>query len=97
MRALILLFAVLLSSIGLFGQDGSVPTSMNGWQLSPQGTIRILVLFAEVEYDKDPSKDPQPDGAAHWPKGQLPKQPPLKSWNCPRNPSKYPKARRISA
>ena len=47
--------------------------SENGWYLSPHGTIRILVLFAEVVYDKNPGKDPQAEGAEHWPKGQLPR------------------------
>ncbi len=50
----------------------SVPSSANGWYLSPRGTIRILVIFAEVVYDKDPSKDPQPEATANWPKGELP-------------------------
>ena len=48
-------------------------TSENGWYLSPHGTIRVLVLFAEIEYDRSPARDPQPDGAEHWPKGQLPR------------------------
>jgi hypothetical protein len=50
----------------------NVPNSTLGWQLSPHGTIRILVLFAEVEWDVDPSKDPASPTAAHWPKGSLP-------------------------
>ncbi len=52
--------------------SSNVPFSENGWHLSPHGTIRVLVLFAEVEYDKNPGKDPQPEGSTHWPKGQLP-------------------------
>lgn len=51
----------------------NVPHSTNGWYLSPHGTIRVLVLFCELDYDKTPSRDPQPNGAEHWPKGQLPK------------------------
>ncbi|MFN3874308.1 MAG: hypothetical protein ACK4L7_00145 [Flavobacteriales bacterium] len=51
----------------------NVPHSSNGCYLSPHGTIRVLVLFCELEYDKTPSRDPQPDGAEHWPKGRLPK------------------------
>lgn len=47
--------------------------SENGWYLSPHGKIRILVLFVEVDFDVSPDKDPQPNGADHWPKGQLPK------------------------
>lgn len=49
-----------------------VPNSANGWFLSPRGTIRVLVIFAEVDYDKNPSKDPQPEGGDKWAKGQLP-------------------------
>ena len=51
----------------------TVQNSENGWYLSPHGTIRVLVLFAEVVYDKNPEKDPQPNGAEHWQKGQLPR------------------------
>lgn len=49
-----------------------VPFSENGWYLSPHGTIRILVIFAEIDYDKEPAKDPQPTPTPLWPKGQLP-------------------------
>ncbi|MCC6840169.1 MAG: hypothetical protein IT230_08430 [Flavobacteriales bacterium] len=75
-RAAFLLFW--LFAMGLCAQpdtatdSSQVPNSANGWYLSPHGTIRILVIFAEVDYDKDPAKDPQPKGAPHWPKGQLP-------------------------
>lgn len=55
-------------------QDSTyIPNSENGWYLSPQGTIRILVIFAEIDYDKNPGNDPQPGGAVHWQKGELPK------------------------
>ncbi|MEO8588736.1 MAG: hypothetical protein ABI432_05155 [Flavobacteriales bacterium] len=50
-----------------------IPNSANGWHLSPHGTIRVLVLFAEIEYDVNPTKDPASPTAEHWPKGQLPK------------------------
>ena len=49
-----------------------VQHSANGWYLSPQGTLRVLVIFAEVEYDKNPAKDPMPEGTSNWHKGQLP-------------------------
>lgn len=63
------------AAIPAFAQadTATVPRSENGWYLSPHGVIRVLVLFCEIGYDKDGSKDPQPDGAEHWPKGQLPK------------------------
>lgn len=56
-------------------QEAAAPPleSRNGWVLPPYGTIRILVLFAEIEYDVNPASDPQPNGADHWPKGQLPR------------------------
>lgn len=47
--------------------------SAHGWYLSPYGTIRILVLFVEVDFDVQPGKDPQPHGNGNWPKGHLPK------------------------
>ncbi|MBL8002660.1 MAG: hypothetical protein JNL05_11940 [Flavobacteriales bacterium] len=70
----ILLFLLIVRSVASLAQADSakVPFSENGWHLSPHGTIRVLVLYAEVEYDKNPAKDPQPNGAGHWPKGQLP-------------------------
>lgn len=65
---------ILLLAHAAFGQPDTVnvPNSTNGWYLSPHGTIRVLVLFCELEYDKSPSRDPQPNGADHWPKGRLP-------------------------
>ncbi|MBL7963888.1 MAG: hypothetical protein JNM31_08580 [Flavobacteriales bacterium] len=64
----------LLSSLQLVAQPDTVnvPHSSNGWYLSPHGTIRVLVLFAEIAYDKEPGRDPANPNAAHWPKGQLP-------------------------
>jgi hypothetical protein len=69
-----LVFLLLACSVVLRAQTDStnVQFSENGWHLSPHGTIRVLVLFAEVEYDKNPGKDPQPKGSTLWPKGQLP-------------------------
>lgn len=73
MRSWLLLLFVLRASWCVGQLDStSDPFSENGWHLSPHGTIRILVLFAEVEYDKNPGKDPQPKGADHWKKGELP-------------------------
>ncbi len=51
----------------------AAPDSRNGWALSPHGTIRVLVIFVEIEYDRSPATDPGPDGSDHWPKGALPK------------------------
>lgn len=72
--------SVFLLVAGFFGLSAvaqpdtlNIPNSTNGWYLSPHGTIRVLVLFAELVYDTNPSKDPQPTGADHWPKGGLPR------------------------
>ncbi len=74
MRSLFLFLLVVRCSLSVAQVDTvTVPNSTNGWYLSPHGTIRILLLFAEIEYDVTPSRDPQPNGADHWPKGQLPK------------------------
>lgn len=73
MRWTLLVF--LLAACPLFAQPDSVnvPNSVNGWHLSPHGMIRVLVLFAEIEYDVNPAKDPASPTAEHWPKGRLPK------------------------
>lgn len=65
-------FLLCLSTVFAQGQR-PLQESRHGWYLSPHGSIRILLLFAEIEYDVNPGKDPQPHGAEHWPKGQLPK------------------------
>ncbi len=73
----VLLFLLLtltaLRSANAQTDSTTIPRSENGWFLSPHGTIRILVLFCEIEYDLTPSKNPANDQADHWPKGQLPK------------------------
>ncbi|MCB9168904.1 MAG: hypothetical protein H6597_03050 [Flavobacteriales bacterium] len=58
-----------------FGQCDTtdLPCSENGWYLSPHGTIRVLVIFAEIDYDKNPSGDPADPNAEHWRKGELPR------------------------
>lgn len=73
MRLLLVALLVGRGSLSVCQLDSAdLPFSENGWHLGPHGTIRILVLFAEVEYDRDPSKDPQPAATSDWPKGQLP-------------------------
>jgi hypothetical protein len=78
MRSPLLLATLLSASLACAqapsGPDSTaVPNSANGWYLSPQGTIRVLVIFAEVVYDKHPEQDPQPKGTDKWPNGQLPR------------------------
>ena len=68
-RCPILLLGLLVGCVPLIGQEQN---SIHGWSLSPHGTIRVLVIFAEIEYDRNPGNDPQPQGGVHWPKGGLP-------------------------
>ncbi len=66
----IFLFSVALVQAG--AQERPLQNSEHGWYLNPHGTIRILLIYAEIEYDVEPNNDPQPGGAEHWRKGQLP-------------------------
>lgn len=64
----LLLATLLLCLVGhwsVYAQTDStnIPNSENGSSLSPHGTIRVLVLFCEIVYDKNPGKDPQSGGA----------------------------------
>ena len=72
----ILLPCCLLAGLAMLAQGTAdapdTVRSSNGWYLSPHGTIRVLVIFSEVEYDKHPELDPQPTAPDHWPKGGLP-------------------------
>jgi hypothetical protein len=72
MRLFVLLLVLVTSVAGSAQADRPLQESRHGWYLSPHGTIRVLVLFAEIEYDRQPEKDPQPGGSGHWPKGRLP-------------------------
>ena len=67
-----LLLAPVFPQVGTPSDSLNIPDSENGWYLSPHGTIRILVIFAEIDYDKNPKDDPQPKATANWPKGELP-------------------------
>ena len=76
MRMFLPVLVLLLASaapVAAQSDTATVPFSENGWNLSPHGTMRVLVLFCEIAYDKNPGKDPQSGGADHWPKGQLPR------------------------
>lgn len=72
MRPFHFLTALLLCGPLLAQVEKVLQDSRHGWYISPHGTIRVLVIFAEIEWDVNPSRDPQPEGARHWPKGQLP-------------------------
>lgn len=45
--------------------------SMYGIDMVAHGTVRALVIFAELEY-ADPADDPFPSGTPNWPAHQLP-------------------------
>ncbi len=69
-----ILFTALVATASLSAQPHRPhQESRHGWYLSPHGTIRILVIFAEIEWDVTPERDPQPHAADHWPKGELPR------------------------
>lgn len=52
--------------------DGSraFVNSSNGWAIPASGTFRILIVFAEIEYDT--GTDPNPNSTSGWPIHSLP-------------------------
>lgn len=48
------------------------PESKNGWVLPTEGTIRVLMVFVEVDHDEDPSIDDYPKGHKVWDVNELP-------------------------
>ncbi|NEN22102.1 hypothetical protein G3O08_01110 [Cryomorpha ignava] len=64
-----ILFAVLLiQSFFAAAQQNST----NGWYLTTKDTLRILVVFVEVDYDTDSKLEDLPEGTEKWPDGGLP-------------------------
>jgi hypothetical protein len=53
-------------------QIEEITHSYNGWQLSAHGTIKVLLLYVEIEYDVNPSKDAYRKGSEFWKPGELP-------------------------
>lgn len=45
--------------------------SHNGWHLPAEGTLRILIVFCEINY-QNPDDDPTKGGNEIWPAGKLP-------------------------
>lgn len=66
------LFTLLILFISYSAFSQTTVDSKNGWVMPTSGTIRVLFVFAEVEYDLNPTYDPSPNGTTQWPKGQLP-------------------------
>lgn len=52
--------------------SSGVIDSQNGWLLPTNGTLRVLFIYVEIDYDQIPSLDPMPNGATNWQKNQLP-------------------------
>lgn len=52
-----------------FGQEIN---ARYGWYLPTSGELRVLVIFAEIEYDVKPQLDPHLEGTPFWMPGKLP-------------------------
>lgn len=73
MRAKILCAAFLCALSAVFALSGKAQqNSAYGWALSPHDTLRVLIFFAEVEYDTSEDSDLHPDGTDLWAVGELP-------------------------
>ncbi len=46
--------------------------SGNGWFLAPHDTLRVLIVFVEIEYDVNPELEDLPNGNKAWMPGLLP-------------------------
>lgn len=51
---------------------GVLLESLNGWYMPPHGTVRILLILAEVDYTGGVADPTGPTGTAEWPAHQLP-------------------------
>lgn len=86
-KQIILLALVLMSSYSIinaqcvFEEDTSSSSTAkatseakNGWYITTSGTIRVLVIYMEIDYDNPANSfnDPMPNGTAIWAKNQLP-------------------------
>ncbi|MGB6035239.1 MAG: hypothetical protein WBG42_03150, partial [Cryomorphaceae bacterium] len=64
-------FVVIIFSLFSVTVSGQV-NSENGWVLPARGTMRVLMVFVEVEHDVDPSEDDFPNGHENWKVNELP-------------------------
>ncbi len=64
----ILLFCFIIQTTATIAQENST----NGWYLPTNDTLRVLMVFVEVEYDTQTEKDPSPQGNELWAAGKLP-------------------------
>src|SRR5690554_4711223 len=65
-RKVIICF-LLFQTFGLSAQE-----SRNGWALPVRDTLRVLMIFVEVDYDIDPALEVLPKGRDAWKPGQFP-------------------------
>lgn len=77
---------VVACSTPLHAQVDDLQRSENGWYMTPQGRLHILVVYAEMLFDSgyqhlDPVKNPE--GTIGWKAGQLPK---WKQWAVSKTP-----------
>src|SRR5690606_16499593 len=56
----------------LGGTGGGQRESQNGWYMPPHGTVRVLLVLAEVVYTGTVPDPTGPTGTAGWPAHQLP-------------------------
>jgi len=64
----------IISAIALFTvlAVNAQKSSENGWSLPTKDTLRVLVLYVEIDYDTSPELDGLPEGKDAWPVGSLP-------------------------
>jgi len=76
--AFILWFALCISSSPAIAQSGrtaeaiAAMNSENGWHITTNGTVKVLMLFVEIDYDENPQDDPMPKGHHNWMPRELP-------------------------
>src|SRR5690554_3053876 len=64
----ILVALLLLQTFALSAQESST----NGWVLPVEDTLRVLMVFVEIDYDTDVELEVLPDGREQWKPGELP-------------------------
>jgi hypothetical protein len=67
-RSFIVVLFILVLSCPLTAQQHSY----NGWALPVKDTLRILLVFVEIDYDTLQHLEDLPAGKYEWPKGELP-------------------------
>ncbi|MBK8847805.1 MAG: hypothetical protein IPO27_15175 [Bacteroidetes bacterium] len=74
LKKILFIIVVFLAGNPIRAQYNKAANSRNGKTLPCHGTLRILVIYAEMEYDVNPDKDPcKITGFENWRAHQLPK------------------------